>query len=164
MKVPRLIIGLLAVGALGFCPVVRGQVSNPTKREKVIELARSLLAKSPQKASLPAKLVDPFNPEALAAPPPTPGAKPAEAPRGTASDREILRQVAPSIEPSGVMMFGSERLLLFGEKKLKVGDTLTITFEGKKYLLVIAGIGQSSFKIRLNNEEITRPINSGNAP
>lgn len=164
MKIHHLLIGLLTVGAPWFCLAARGQVSNPTQREKTIELAQRLLNKPSQTASLPDKLTDPFNPETLAAPAPMPGAKGTEVPQGVASDRAILREVAPSIEPSGVMMFGNERLLLFGEKKLKVGDTLTITFEGKKYLIVVAGIGQSSFKIRLNNEEITRPINSGNAP
>ena len=70
----------------------------------------------------------------------------------------MLQRIAAGIKPSGVMMLGGSPLLLIREKKLKVGDNLTITFEGNAYTLVVTGIDRTSFKLRLNNEEITRPI------
>ena len=50
-------------------------------------------------------------------------------------------------------------ILLMREKKLKVGDYLTITFEGRDYVIELAAIDHSSFTLRLNKEKITQPIN-----
>ena len=61
-------------------------------------------------------------------------------------------------------MLNGEPVLLFREKKLKVGDSLTITFEGTTYVVVITAMDRSSFKIRFNREEITRPIKSRKVP
>ena len=55
-------------------------------------------------------------------------------------------------------------MLLFHEKKLKVGDNLKITVEGVDYSVTISAIDQTSFKIRLNGEEVTRPIKPGKVP
>jgi hypothetical protein len=74
------------------------------------------------------------------------------------SDRDILRKIADGITPSGTMQLGDVPILLFGQKKLKVGDTLTIIFEDNSYELKISAIERISFTLRLNNEEITRPI------
>jgi hypothetical protein len=140
-------------------------VSNPTKRQTTLDLATRLLApqESPA-AALPADLVDPFNPPGFRAQSTTIGGRPGETAHAIASDREILQKIATQIKPSGMLMFGGQPLLLFREKKLKVGDSLTITFEGTDYVVVIAGIDQTSFKIRLNGEEITRPIKPGKVP
>ena len=162
MRNRRLLVGILILGiARPFC-LGQGDVSQPAKRQAVLDLAKQLLAKESSAVKPPAGLVDPFNPPAFGAVPVA--GKPAAKAHVVISDREILQQIAPSIQPSGMVMFGDQPLLLFGEKKLKVGDSLTITFEGRQYLIVVSGIGQSSFKIRLNHEEITRPITSGNAP
>ena len=114
-----------------------------------------------QSFDLAAELVDPFNPTGF-------GKKPAGKSGGAAhtvsSDREILENIASRITPSGMLMFNDNPLLLFREKKLKVGDTLTITFEGTDYVVVITEIERTSFKIRLNREEITRPIKPGKTP
>jgi hypothetical protein len=75
------------------------------------------------------------------------------------SDREVLEAVAPHIVPSGVVQVGDSPILLLGEKKLKVGEYLTITFAGTEYLVELAAISHSSFTLRLNKEEITQPIN-----
>lgn len=159
----RLLVGWLAFGAPWFLPGMHGQVSNPADRQAAIALAHRLLSREPAAGSLPAHLIDPFNPPAFGAPSAKPNAKKAAGTRGALSDREVLHEIAGQIVPSGMMVFGNDRLLLFGEKKFKVGDSLIIAFEGKKYVITIAAIGQSSFTLRLNHEEITRPIKSGNA-
>jgi ABC-type antimicrobial peptide transport system ATPase subunit len=74
------------------------------------------------------------------------------------SDREKLQRIVDGINPSGTMQLGDEALLLFGQKKFKVGDILPIIFEGGSYELKITAIERISFTLRLNNEEITRPI------
>jgi len=163
MKLGHIIFCALGLGApLGMA---FGQaVSNPTNRQATLDLATRLLTTEEKgTASLPADLQDPFNPAGFGAPAATPG-KPGEAAHAVASDRQILQEIAKSITPSGMMLFDGQPLLLFREKKLKVGDSLTITFEGNDYVVIIAGINQSSFKIRLNREEITRPIKPGNVP
>jgi hypothetical protein len=76
-----------------------------------------------------------------------------------AGDREVLTAIAPYIVPSGVVQVGDSPILLLREKKLKVGDYLTITFEGTDYMIELAAINRSSFTLRLNKEEITQPIN-----
>jgi hypothetical protein len=131
------------------------QVSSPAKRLETLDLAARLLAPKENPASLlPADLVDLFNPSRFGA-----QAKMNDALRPTlGSDREILLKIAENIKPSGMLMMHGEPLLLFREKKLKVGDTLNIAFEGNDYVLVITGIEPTSFKISLNHEEITRPI------
>ena len=50
-------------------------------------------------------------------------------------------------------------MLLLREKKLKVGEYLTITFEGTEYLVELSAISHSSFTLRLNKEEVMQPIN-----
>jgi hypothetical protein len=47
---------------------------------------------------------------------------------------------------------------VFGQKRVKAGGFLTITFEGNEYTLEIASIERPNFTLRLNREEFTRPI------
>ena len=59
---------------------------------------------------------------------------------------------------------GSERLLSIGKKRLKTGDRLTVNFEGQDYTLELVAIDRTNFTLRLNREEITRPIKPGKSP
>ena len=157
-----MLVSALALCAPGLISFGQGMIANPAKRDAALELAVRLLApRENPAAALPAELVDPFNPTGF-------GKKPAGKSGGAAhtvsSDREILENIASRITPSGMLMFNDNPLLLFREKKLKVGDTLTITFEGTDYVVVITEIERTSFKIRLNREEITRPIKPGKTP
>ena len=43
-------------------------------------------------------------------------------------------------------------------KRLKEGEMLTITYEGSAYLIEIVSIQRNNFRIRLNSEELVRPI------
>ena len=158
MKTYRRLVCILA-----FCGPVIGlaQVSSPTKRLESLDLAAQVLApRENRTAELPAELVDLFNPSRFGA-----QAATNNAPRASAgSDHEILLKLVEKIRPSGMLMMHGEPLLLFREKKLKVGDTLNIAFEGNDYALVITGIETTSFKISLNHEEITRPIKPVKVP
>jgi hypothetical protein len=108
--------------------------------------------------------VDPFNPLSLGANPVPSEVKSGDTVHAVSSDLDILEKIAPHITPSGALVLNGEPVLLFREKKLKVGDTLTINFEGTTYMVIITSIDRSSFKIRFNREEITRPIKSRKAP
>src|SRR5690606_26631733 len=97
----------------------------------------------------------------------------AEAPRREApvatkptrlNDRDVLMSIADNIKPSGMMKLGNTEILLFGQKKLKVGDSIPIVFQGATYEVYISGIERTSFTLRLNKEEIIRPIKPVNTP
>ncbi len=135
------------------------EVAGPAKRQAVVDLANQLLAVGKSVPTLPPQLVDPFNPPSFGAVPASHGKGPGDDAHHVVSDREVLEQIARRIDPSGIVSFNNQPMLLFGEKRLKVGDTLTITFDGKNYVVVVAAIDPTSFTIRLNREEITRPVN-----
>jgi hypothetical protein len=74
------------------------------------------------------------------------------------NDRQILEAIAPKVNPTGSARIGSTDYLLFGQKRLKEGEMLTITYEGSAYLIEIVSIQRNNFRIRLNSEELVRPI------
>ena len=74
------------------------------------------------------------------------------------NDRQVLEAIAPRVEPTGSVRIGDTDYLLFGQKRLKVGEKLTITYEGSVYAVEITSIERNNFRIRLNSEELVRPI------
>ena len=74
------------------------------------------------------------------------------------NDRDILQSIAASLKPSGNFNVGGQQTLVFGQKRVKAGGLLTITFEGTEYTLEVTAIERTSFTLRLNREEFTRPI------
>jgi hypothetical protein len=156
MKTYRWLVYALALGL----PVSgMAQVSSPAKRLESLDLAARLLAPQENRASsLPADLVDLFSSSRASLRAKTSGRS------SSSSDRETLLKIVEKVKPSGMLMMRGEPLLLFREKKLKVGDTLNIAFEGSEYVLVITGIESTSFKVSLNHEEITRPIKPAKVP
>jgi hypothetical protein len=127
----------------------------PAKRQEVLDKAKKLLATREVAPSA----VDPFHSEKFAeiiAGPRAPvAAAVVAAPK---SDREILQGIAANLKPSGNFVMDGISNLLFGQKRVKAGDHLTIPFEGTEYTLEIAAIERTSFTLRLNREEFTRPI------
>ena len=157
MKIHRVLFVLLALTAPGLTAFSQGRATTPMKRQASLELAAKLLApRVDSAASLPDGLVNPFDPTATR--------KSGVTAPAAVSDHDLLEKITARIAPSGAMMFGDHPILLLGEKKLKVGDTLTINFAGADYVVVITDITPTAFRVRLNREEITRPIKSGKAP
>ena len=74
------------------------------------------------------------------------------------NDRQILEAIGPRVIPTGTARIGTTDYLLFGQKKLKQGELLTITYDGSAYLIEIVNIERNNFRIRLNSEELVRPI------
>lgn len=132
-------------------------------RKGVVEMAQGL-AKQEQPAPLADDLPVPFNPRGF-------NAVVHEAPRPPegqvgpivrrSGDREVLEAIASRVLPSGTFSLGGERYLQFSKKRLKVGDKLTVTHEGADYTLELTAIDATNFTLRLNREEITRPIKPG---
>jgi hypothetical protein len=149
---------LVPLSALAAEP---GEVLPPTKRQEVLDQAKRFLAAR----EIAAPAADPFHSAAFAefsaaAGRTGPGAGALVggeivAPR-TAHD--ILQAIALSLKPSGNFVISGERTLIFGQKRVKAGGFITITFEGTEYTLEITAIERSNFTLRLNLEEFTRPI------
>jgi len=151
---------------------VQSSVANPTKRHDSLETAKALLAVQP--VVLPAELINPFNPAAFAEATGTVNRNPGNGTAGTATqgaaepapvkpagpktDRDIIQAIAAALKPSGFFVLGGEPTLVFGQKRVKAGGHVTITFEGTEYTLDITSIDRPNFTLRLNREVFTRPI------
>lgn len=165
-------IAILLSGLMIAAPVLLAQKSDlatPDKRSTTVTAAAKLLQPR-ELAAMPEELVPPFNPPAFEQPDPEElraqqaaalAAQAANTPVRAPGDRGVLELLAERLAPSGTAIIGGEPILLFGQKRLKVGDRLTIAFEGAEYNLDITDIGRTTFTLRLNREEITRPIKSG---
>ena len=153
----------LSVFCLTAKVLLAQDVSTPQKRTETLDLARRLLTTQPIRVDVAAVLgKNPFN---LQAPAPVQVVASEPVSAVVLADRDLLITLASSITPSGSMRLGDTPILLFGQKKFKVGDALPIVFQGVSRELVITSIEPTSFTLRLNNEEITRPIKpSANKP
>lgn len=143
-------------------------VTSPVKRQQALDRGKALVAPK----EIAPVTVDPFHPaafaEAVAAmgrisgaatPPVSEGTgQPARAPTGPRNDRELLQAIAQSLKPSGYIVLSGQASLSFGQKRVKAGGTLTITFEGNQYTLEVVSIDRTNFTLRLNREEFTRTI------
>jgi len=149
---------VLFLGSMAANLAVQAQiVSKPDSRQNMLTAAENLLAiKTP---ATPADAIDPFNSpgfsEAMGLTRAPVGEAPRKAPRG---DREILDAIGAQLKPSGNFILGGQQTLIFGQKRVKAGMPMTINFEGTEYTIEITAIDRTSFTLRLNREELTRPI------
>lgn len=153
--------GLILGGSLGALPAQ--QVVAPSQRQTSVDAAKTLLA--PKDVAVQPKL-NPFNSTAFAEAlgktterEVADGKTPVQ-PAGPRTDRELLAAIAAGLKPSGSIVLAGDTMptLVFGQKRVKAGGTLTITFESKEYVLEVTAIDRTSFTLRLNNEVYTRPI------
>lgn len=165
------LLGLVSLGVLPLSAQARKpDVAAPASREQTVELARRL-ANREQPQAYPAELVQPFNPAAFG----QPSAEEQQAiaaaraaatsgPARPANDSDLLQLISARVNPSGTLILGGEPILTFGKKRLRVGDHLTVTYDGRDYDLELIGISRTAFSLRLNANEITRPIKPGKTP
>ena len=160
---------LLATGSLSAAPA---DIPNPAARSEVVASAVQL-AESTTALPAPSGIVNVFNPEPFGKPDADElaaiaAAKAAEAAAQNkskpANDSDLLESIAERVIPSGTLTMNDEPLLIFGQKRLRVGDHLTVTYDGKDYTLELAAIQRFTFTLRLNRAEITRRINPGKNP
>ena len=131
-------------------------VQHPKKREQTVEQA-SQLAKiaAPETVVLPDNLRNPFT------------AAPVEEIRTArpTSDKDLLLVLAEQVQPLGAMgVAGNMMLTRKGQKPVKVNDKLTLSFDGTSYEVEVTSIDNTTFSLRYNQTEITRPIKSGKTP
>jgi hypothetical protein len=165
---------LLAALALGLVTVASGaapkrkpaesDLASRDVRQVSVDLAATLAKIDTPEPLVASTLPRPFNPagfNAVARPVETVAAGPAPKSYG---DREILAALASKVVPKGTFSLGSQNLISFGKKNLRPGDHLTVNYEGQDYNLEIVSFDNTNFTLRLNKEEITRPIKPGKNP
>lgn len=157
---------LLAVTSAVGAAEAPSDLATPEKRRPLVELAQKLTSPVTL-APLSAELVHPFNPAAFGQPDPeelraiaaaNAAAAAANAQAKPSTDREFLQVIANRVMPSGSVMLGGQQYLIFGKKRLRVGDRLTVSYDGSDYTLELTAIERTTFSLRLNKDEITRPI------
>lgn len=163
---PRLLVLTAALVACSLSRAADPAVLSPAKRQEVLDQARKLLA--PREPVAVAN--DPFHPEGFAAliaeigrpagsaTSAAAGAAVVQQPTGPRNQRELLQAIGAGLKPSGFFVLGGQPTLVFGQKRVKAGGTLTITFEGTEYILEVTAITPPNFTLRLNREEFTRTI------
>lgn len=169
----RLMLGAGAIALL--IPSTHAAVADiphPKARTDMLLSVENLVQpKSPRE--LPADLVHPFNPTAFGQPDEQElaaiaAAKAAEAASQNkampANEADVLERLAERVAPSGTLMMNDEAYLIFGQKRLRVGDRLTVRHDAKDYNLEITAIQRLTYTLRLNRAEITRRINPGKNP
>lgn len=148
-------LSLVVVAGNGFAAV--NSVIASQQRLNALERARELIApRASTWKETTKELPDPFyrskgarNLDVGNLPPVT---------RAELSDRELLRKLAPQIEPSGYFVVGGEPVLLINGKRLKAGDTVNLNYEGLVYQVAISSIESNSFALRLNKQELRREL------
>lgn len=177
MNAPSSLSRILAIALFGLAAasLVRAAeveaIVAPPKRADVLDQARKLLA--PKSATV--QVANPFYTtgfgevlagasadraaaaDAAAQAPADGGATPRVDPAAPKSGRDLLQAIAAGLRPRYVEL-GGQPMLFFGQKRVKAGGILTITFEGKEYTLEVPAIDRTNFTLRLNREEFTRPI------
>ncbi|SDS11609.1 hypothetical protein [Opitutus sp. GAS368] len=156
--------GLLLAGGSVFA--TGETVLSPVKRQQALDRGKALVAAR----EIVPSAANPFYPtafaEAVAAMGRASNATGTEGsgetnPRtaaGPRNDHELLRAIATSLKPSGYIVLGGQPSISFGQKRVKAGGVLTITFEGNQYTLEIVSIDRTNFTLRLNREEFTRTL------
>ena len=149
---------ILAMLPHGLWAEAAPDIPPPKKRAAAVDLARTLLATKPiDSAEEELAGMNPFNPvqpvtESVDSVNTTVAISP------TLSGRDLLENISETVTPSGMMQLGDRQILVFGQKKFKVGDHIPVVYQGSTYELEVSAIDRTSFTLRLKNEEITRPI------
>lgn len=146
--------GILA--CLVVSPAAAQEISAPEAREALLERTERLVPVPPDAiVERFADVVDPFYlPEAEETEGPATGEV---TPRGP-SEREILEALADRIQPSGIMVTGGEQVLLFGERRVRAGDVLQLSYQGETRRVVVDAVSQRSFTLRFGQEKISKPV------
>lgn len=134
-------------------------VSLPKQRDSLVEAAEKLVASRTATLALGDKVPNPFEwpvTEDLSAQ--TLADAPPAAVNAGVTSPEFLARLAALIPVTGTAFLGDQGILLLGQKRLKVGDAFTISFEGQSHELSIAEISGASFTVRRGALLHTRPI------
>ncbi len=148
-----------ASAAVSKRPPPESDLASRDTREVAVQLAQKLAKVETPESLADAGIPQPFNPPGFgleARPAVVEAAAPG--PVRSVGDREILLALAPKVQPQGMLSLGAKQLLIFGKRNLRPGDHITVNYEGQDYNLELVSFDRTNFTLRLNREEITRPI------
>lgn len=157
-RIPVILVAGLA--GVSTAEAQRSDILPPARRAATVEKASRLLEQPIVPAVLPT-IKNPF------APPDFDRVDPVEAPvaagpaQRARTAREVLEMIASSVAPTGTMLMRGEPILVFPNGYRRVGDRIAASVDGVQYSVTISGIDRTSYTLRLNNEQISRPIEPG---
>lgn len=140
------------------------EVAPPKARELVVDEAKRFVESRASVPALPDPLKNPFlkaNASALQFLDNT--SQTEVDPNNTTLAVELNQQdqlgvLASLIPATGAVRLAGTPLLLLGQTRYRVGDTVIVTFENKDYTLLITEINLVSFTVKLGDNLFTRPI------
>lgn len=151
MKTRYLAISVSLMLGFAAAKAAPSDIAPPQKRAVTVEMAEHLAKLSTEDLTAPADIRNPFNAASEG--------KIEVILNRPSSDKELLALLADQLKPTGVM--GREDslvLLLKGQKGVKVGDKLTLSFDGTPYTVEVIEVSTTNFSLRFNQAEIIRPI------
>lgn len=152
-----LVLLFVAAASTASAQRATAEVASPKVREKVVADAVRVAATRNTPSPLPAPLPNPFvGKEEVRAEEHV--SAPAAASEPALGGGDLLASLAARIPSTGTVIIGGEPILLVGQKRLKVGDTFAISFEGQTYELSIAAVTSTSFTVKRGENIHTRPV------
>lgn len=150
-----LALGLAGAG-LACAQGGKADLVAPVVRDKVVNDALRVVDSRNQPFTLPTPLPNPFVGKQLDRPE---GDQPVVA-APTWRGPDLLARLASRIPSTGTISIGGSPMLLLGQKRLKVGDTYPISFEGQTYEVSIEAVTATTFTIRRGEDTHTRSVHS----
>ncbi len=163
MKIRYIHLSFVVLIGVGGLPVLgqSADVAAPRQREVLMESAASLMKERATPVVVAEDVANPFLWPAEASVPSV--TEEPSVPAPAAMDSTLLARLAARIPATGTVSLGGEFILLLGQKRLKVGDTITISFEGQNYELSIADIASTSFTVMRGSLSHTRATHLTNS-
>jgi hypothetical protein len=150
-------IGVLGVVSISNAQSVSAILNQPAQRDAVIDAGHEFLAEREKLIVSDKGAPDPFigKVEEVAAPDPS-----LEAPvvKAVINEAELLQNLASRISARGTAIMGTDKFLLLSQKRLKVGDSTIINFEGRDYEVWLSDVTSTTFTIRRNDLTFTRAV------
>lgn len=146
-----ILVFVFGVALLKAAPNTASDIVTHQKRAMVVEMAERLAKLSTDDLTIPADVRNPFSAAA--------SGKIEVVLNRPSSDKDLLAILADQIKPTGTMGIGDSLVLLRrGQKGVKVGDTLTLSFDDTPYTVEVIEVTSTNFSLRFNQAEITRSI------
>lgn len=148
---------------VSVCSGLQGQgvkviLNQPAQRDATIAAGEKLLANREKSVVSDEGAADPFVGKIEKAPVEKVEDAPLPVVKVIVDEAELLRNLANQVSARGTAILGADKFLLLGQKRLKVGESTIINFDGKDYEVWLEGVTSTTFTIRRNNLSYTRAV------
>jgi hypothetical protein len=128
----------------------------PAQREATIAVGLGLLAVRDKEVAFDKNAPDPFI--GKASPVTESIVEVVPIPRAVINEADLLSSLANQLSARGTAILGQDRILLLSQKRVKVGESITISFDGNDYEVVLSDLSSTTFTIKRNGLTFTRPV------